>query len=94
MGYGDGLAAVIGQAIESKKFNINGNKKSVAGCIAMFLVTFMIITGYLTKCESANIIIKAILSSILLTLIEAVSKKGTDNLTVPIATTILMLVIA
>ena len=44
MGYGDGLAAVIGQAVNSKEFKINGNKKSVAGCLAMFLVTFIIIS--------------------------------------------------
>ena len=94
MGYGDGLAAVIGQAVKSKEFIINGSKKSVAGCIAMFLISFMIVAGYLTKCESTYIILKSIISGILLTVIEAVSKKGTDNLTVPIITTLLMLIIA
>lgn len=94
MGYGDGLAAVIGQAVKSKEFKINGNKKSVAGCIAMFLVTFIILTGYLTKMESSYFVLKAVLASILLTVVEAISAKGTDNLTVPLTTSLLMFFIA
>ena len=31
MGYGDGLAAVIGQAVKSKEIVVKGNKKSLAG---------------------------------------------------------------
>ena len=44
MGYGDGFAAVIGQAVNSPKFKIANNTKSVAGCLTMFLVTFIILT--------------------------------------------------
>ena len=91
MGYGDGLAAVIGQAVRSKEFRINGNKKSVAGCIAMFLVTFMVISGYLTYIEAGAVILKAIIIAICMTVVESVSAKGTDNLTVPIITSILMI---
>ncbi|MDO4963806.1 MAG: SEC59/DGK1/VTE5 family protein [bacterium] len=94
MGYGDGLAAVVGQAVKSKQFRINGNKKSVAGCLAMFLVTFMIIAGYLTYIGSSAIFIKAICVAIFMTIVEAISIKGTDNITVPIITSLLMLILA
>lgn len=90
MGYGDGLAAVIGQAVNSKEFMINGNKKSVAGCLAMFLVAFMIVAGYLTYIESSAVFIKAVLVAIVMTIVEAISKKGTDNITVPIITSLIM----
>ena len=90
MGYGDGLAAVIGQAVKSKEFIINENKKSVAGCIAMFLVTFIIIAGYLTYVEASGVLLKAILVAIVMTVIEAVSKKGTDNITVPLITSLIV----
>ena len=94
MGYGDGLAAVIGQAVKSREFRINGNKKSVAGCIAMFLVTFAVILGYLSYVGSPYMIIKAVLVGMLMTFVEAVSKKGTDNITVPLITSLLIYFIA
>jgi phytol kinase len=90
MGYGDGLAAVVGQAVKSKEFIINGNKKSVAGCLAMFLVTFIIVVGYLTYVESSAVFIKSVLVAAVMTIVEAISKKGTDNITVPLITSLIM----
>jgi phytol kinase len=89
MGYGDGLAAVIGQAIKSPEYRVRENKKTVAGSLTMFCVTLMIIAGFLTYNESSYIVIKSILVAILMTIIEAVSIKGTDNLTVPLLTSLL-----
>lgn len=89
MGYGDGLAAVIGQSIKSPEYRINGNKKTIAGSLAMFCVTLMILTGFLKYCNASYIAIKAILVSILITIVEAISIKGTDNLTVPLLTSLL-----
>lgn len=89
MGYGDGLAAVIGQSIKSPQFKIRGNTKSVAGSTAMFLVTLMIIAGFLTYSGATYIAIKSILIAILMTIVEAVSIKGTDNISVPLLTSLL-----
>lgn len=91
MGYGDGLAAVIGQAVKSKEFNIAGNKKSLAGSLAMFCVTLIIFVGFLIYCNAEYIAIKSILVALLMTIVEAVSIKGTDNLTVPLITSLLAL---
>lgn len=86
MGYGDGLAAVIGQSIKSPEIRIGKNKKTVAGSFTMFFVTFMIIAGFLSYNAVTHVIIKSFLFSIIMTIIEAVSLKGTDNLTVPLLT--------
>lgn len=91
MGYGDGLAAVIGQAVKSKEFVIAGNKKSVAGSLAMFCVTLIIFVGFLIYSNAEYVAIKSILVAILMTIVEAVSVKGTDNLTVPLITSLLAL---
>lgn len=89
MGYGDGLAAVIGQSIKSPEYIIGKNKKTVAGSLAMFCVTLMIIAGFLTYSKTDYVIIKSVLVGVLMTIIEAVSIKGTDNLTVPLLTSLL-----
>lgn len=91
MGYGDGLAAVIGQAIKSREFKIRGNTKSLAGCLAMFCVTLIIMASFLTYNNASYISIKSILVAALMTIVEAVSIKGTDNLTVPLITSLLAL---
>ena len=93
MGYGDGLAAVIGQAIKSKEFIIRGNKKSLAGSLAMFCVTLIIFLGFLTYSNSEYIIIKSVLVAIIMTIIEAFSIKGTDNLTVPLIASLFALLL-
>lgn len=88
MGYGDGLAAVIGQTVKSPEYIIGKNKKTLAGSIAMFCVTLMIIAGFLTYNQSTYVAIKSVLIAVLMTVIEAVSIKGTDNLTVPLLTSL------
>lgn len=89
MGYGDGLAAVIGQAVESKKINIFGNSKSVAGSAVMFVITCMIMAGFFYYSHTAYWALKSVVIAGLITLIELVSIKGTDNLTVPMLTSLL-----
>lgn len=88
MGYGDGLAAVVGQGIKSKEFYIKGNKKSLAGCLTMFSVTLTIFVAFLIYNNAEFVAIKSILIAILMTIIEAVSIKGTDNITVPLLTSL------
>ena len=42
MGYGDGLAAVIGKSVKSKEYKIGSNTKSIAGSLTMFVVTLLV----------------------------------------------------
>ena len=90
MGYGDGLAAVVGKAVKSKQFEILGSKKSIAGCTTMFIVSLIIITCALAYLKVPFWYVKSIIIAIIVTVFEAASIKGTDNLTVPILTSLLV----
>lgn len=84
MGYGDGLAAIVGRKISSKEYKVGNTKKTLAGSATMFIITFVILAIFLIDMQFWYI--KAIIASIIITIVEAVSVKGTDNLTVPIIT--------
>lgn len=89
MGYGDGFAAIIGKKVKSKQYKIGKSAKSVAGSITMLVVSLvicMIIFGIL---NIDYFWIKAIGVAVFATVLEAVSVKGLDNITVPIVVTIL-----
>lgn len=85
MGYGDGLAAIIGKKVKSPEYKIGNTKKTLAGSLTMFIITFIIVAifGYLA---GVNLwILKSIITAIILTIVEAVGIKGTDNLTLPLS---------
>jgi len=90
MGYGDGLAAVIGQSIKSPEYKIGDSKKTIAGSCTMFLVTLLIIAGFMQYSGTEYVAIKSILLASIMTIIEAVSIKGTDNITVPLLTSLMV----
>ena len=46
MGYADGMAAIMGKAIKSPEFKIGNTTKTLAGCITMFIITFIIVSGF------------------------------------------------
>lgn len=93
MGYADGMAAIIGKAIKSPSFKIGNATKTLAGCLTMFIITFIIVSGFLVFNNIAFWFIKAIIISLIVTVVEAVSIKGTDNLTVPLITAGLLFLI-
>ena len=91
MAYGDGLAAVIGKKIKSKKYNIGNTQKSIAGSLTMFIVSMIAISIYLIYIGSGLWLAKTIIISIVITIVEAISVKGMDNITVPIGMFIMLL---
>lgn len=93
MGYADALAAIIGKSIKSPSYTITTTTKTLAGSSAMFCVTFIILSGFLAYAHIEDWFFKAIAISIIDTIIEAISIKGTDNLTVPLATVGLLLLV-
>ncbi|MDY4799920.1 MAG: hypothetical protein SO157_11375, partial [Bullifex sp.] len=83
MGYGDGLAALIGSKLGKHKYSVFGATKSYEGSAVMILTVFVIclLLGYsLPAC-----LIIAVVSALL----ESVTPLGLDNLTVPILTALL-----
>lgn len=90
MGYGDGFAAIAGKSIKSKEFTILGGKKSLAGCSTMFIISLIIISCALAYFNIQFWYVKSIIIALVATIFEAISVKGTDNLTVPILTTLMV----
>ena len=89
MGYGDGFAAIVGKTVKSKSYKIGSSSKTLAGSAIMLLISFIIFAIFFYGMSLWWI--KAILASIVITIIEAISIKGLDNLTVPIISTLIIL---
>lgn len=89
MGYGDGLAAVVGRKIKSKEYHIGGGKKTIAGSITMLCVSLLISAILFFLVGTPIWYGKAVLLAAIITLVEAVGVKGTDNLTVPLFASLL-----
>ena len=93
MAYGDGLAAVIGKKVKSLKYKVGDTEKSIAGSLTMFIVSFLIISIYFVFTNVTLWWLKAIILSIIITILEAVSIKGTDNITVPLGMFVMVLLV-
>ncbi|MCL2157611.1 MAG: SEC59/DGK1/VTE5 family protein [Methanobrevibacter sp.] len=94
MSYGDGFASLIGEKFGKHKYKIFGDTKSFEGSIAMFLVLIAMLClslgyyifinntfnmGYPTNILNIFVIIAI---SAIATVVEGISPKGLDNLTV------------
>ena len=83
----------------SKKYKLSDTKKSFAGSLTMFLIAFILIGGYLAFInsnvfwKSTHWILISAMMAFVVTGVEAVSGKGWDNLTVPISTLLLLILI-
>ncbi|MDY0294820.1 MAG: hypothetical protein RBQ71_03330 [Acholeplasmataceae bacterium] len=87
MGYGDGLAAVIGTAYGKHKLAFG---KSIEGSLTMFIVSFIIVFGislFLTSIISAVFIALGV--AIVATVVELLTPKGLDNLSVPLSSSLI-----
>jgi len=91
MGYGDGFAAVFGKKYGKKKLIDN---KSLVGTITMFafslLITLLIGFRYYSLVTA---LIAGVVVSLFATFVELYSKKGLDDLFVPILSSLLYYVI-
>ena len=92
MGYGDGLAAIIGKSVKSLPYKIGKIKKTIAGSSTMLFISFIIAAIFLASVSADLWMLKSILLAISVTVLEAVSIKGTDNITVPVFACLLLTV--
>lgn len=97
-GPGDAMAAIIG--IHYGKHKLQGKMiegtKTLEGCIAMFLTSFVCITITLilmTNLLWYQIIIISLLLGTISTFTELFTKKGMDTITVPIVTSIILYIL-
>jgi dolichol kinase len=86
MSYGDGFASLLGSKFGKKNFKVFQDEKSFVGSFSMIIFTFfmsIIALLYYNISISFYVILVIVLISIIAAVIEAVTPKGVDNLTVP-----------
>ena len=98
---GDGLADIIGRKFGGeKKFGIKGSEKTIIGSIGM-LVGSILVSSILVLIFSLEVpqfdililILPIIVVSIVATVVEALSPKGTDNFTVFLAVVFVIMIL-
>lgn len=87
MAWGDGMAAIIGQRFGKNPYRIFDINKSWEGSITMAIATFLVTSIILmfTQTNLGQTWLIAVLVATVATTLEAFSKWGIDNLTVPLA---------
>jgi phytol kinase len=86
MAWGDGLAGLIGQNFGRNPYQLWGMKKTWEGSLTMAIVSALVTLAVLLPLQGnlGLLLAIALAVSILATALEAFSKLGIDNLTVPI----------
>jgi phytol kinase len=89
MGWGDGLAALLGENNARSHVTIFGSQKSVLGTLTMLLASAAVVTFFvfvLGPGPSVRAVAAIIATSFLATFVELLTPWGVDNLTVPLLT--------
>lgn len=86
MTWGDGLAALIGQKYGKHPYKIGGIQKSWEGSLTMALVSYLVASLILFAVEGNiwQVYVVPLAVALLATGLEAFSKLGVDNITVPV----------
>ena len=97
---GDGLADIIGRKFGGKKIGLKGSEKTIVGSIGMLVgsilvssILVLIFSLEVPNFDIIKLILPIILVSIVATVVEALSPKGTDNFTVFLAVVFVILIL-
>ena len=90
MAWGDGMAAIIGQRFGKHSYQVFNITKSWEGSLAMAIATFVVTGTILWAVEGINwqIGLISLITALVATSLEAFSKLGIDNFTVPLASAV------
>lgn len=92
MSYGDGFASVIGVRYGKRIYTVFSDKKSLEGSVAMVVFSFFLLIIallYYKIALSLPLIMVLGLISVLVAIVEGITPKGLDNLSVPFASVFL-----
>ena len=89
MAFGDGLAGLIGRSINSPKWSILGQTKSLIGTLTMGVVVAITISIISSTNNLSIEPLEIVVITLVATFLEQISPWGIDNLTVPIGVTCL-----
>ncbi|MEO1815736.1 MAG: hypothetical protein ABGU93_09135 [Acetobacterium sp.] len=84
MGYGDGLAAVVGTRWPKQRFQLLGAEKTLSGSLTMLVASFLVTVVLLAATGQPQVLMPALTLALLATGLEAITPLGLDNLTVPL----------
>ena len=93
MALGDGFAAIVGKNVKSFEYKVGKTKKTLAGSATMFFISLVIISVFLAYFKIPMWFLKALIISMISTILEAVAIKGLDNIVVPILTTLMVFLV-
>ena len=86
MSYGDGFASIIGVKFGKKKYKFFSEEKSYVGSFAMFIFTFIttiVALFYYNISITFFILFALAFIAFIASIVEGLTPKGLDNLTVP-----------
>ncbi len=91
MAWGDGMAAIIGQRFGKHSYRVFKITKSWEGSFAMAVTSFIVVSSilFLAQGNIWQTWLISLIVAILSTILEAFSKLGIDNLTVPLGSAML-----
>ncbi|MDJ0509316.1 MAG: SEC59/DGK1/VTE5 family protein [Crocosphaera sp.] len=91
MAWGDGMAAIIGQKFGQHSYQLLGVKKSWEGSLTMMGVSFLVTSVILLWVDEPMLVVGmvALIVAVAAMGLEAFSKLGIDNLTVPLGSGVL-----
>jgi len=92
LGWGDGLASMLGERFGKPRITLFGNRKSILGTATMFVasavVAFVFLLAFGGSGNTVTMVVASLATAAVATTIEVVTPLGLDNLTVPILTTL------
>jgi len=93
LGWGDGLAPVIGKHFGKRKYKLLGREKTIEGSIGMFLfgligslILVLIVQPVGMPRTLESLILSIPIACIVATIVEALSPADVDNILIPLAT--------
>ena len=89
----DALAALVGSSYGRVRYRVEGDRRSIEGSLVFFLATFLAVhlpLLLMTPIDRRLSVLVAIQIALLVTLLEAISLEGNDNLIVPLGTFLLL----
>ena len=90
LGWGDGMAALVGDAVQSPSGKVFGSRKSMAGTLAMFVassvVVFVMHRIFDPSTAIQSVFLRSVGTGFVAAYLEVFSPFGIDNLTVPLGT--------
>jgi phytol kinase len=102
MTWGDGMASIVGQSVGRHRYTVFGHQRSWEGTAAMAVTTLVVVLTTLVVLSASKLspfsaplsigrtLLMALVATLVATAAEGLSPAGTDNLTVPLSSALVL----